>query len=243
MCQDIQGVTFFCGHQISFWWGKSRFCLFTGEGKDRFHTTYTSFERSNEKCPRCKIADRMKEQMKAQGKVIKGAEFRQLLDKRYSKTADSREEQSAKYWESLAAKDRSELTADRIADLQLQIMEQIVFYLRKPNITPGAKTILLRTITMLPDVFDRQKLVTFFASRYFREDDVLRQFQDWERRKLFSIVRHARLDRTFKAGLNLETPIPLPIRRGRTEGANNGSAQQLKLEKIEEGVAKMSLSS
>lgn len=78
--------------------------------------------------------------------------------------------------------------------------------------SPGGKVTLLRTITLLPDVFDHKDLVTFFASRYFGGKNRVSKFEDWERRKLFGIVKHARLERTFRAGLNLTEPVPLPVR-------------------------------
>ncbi|KAI1145812.1 hypothetical protein F4825DRAFT_473463 [Nemania diffusa] len=209
MCQDIQKVTFHCGHQVSFWWGKSRFCLFTGEEKGRFHTTYIFFERSGERCPRCKVVEKIRQQ----GKVMKGDVFRQIIEQQYAKTQDSREEVAAKYWENSAQKARSDLTAKQVTDLHLQIMERIVFYLSKDQVSAGSKTVLLRTITMLPEMFDRQKLVRFFASRYFGGDGQQKEFEEWERKKVFSIVRHVGLDRTFKAGLNSEQPIPLPVRQ------------------------------
>ncbi|KAI0875411.1 hypothetical protein GGS24DRAFT_499889 [Hypoxylon argillaceum] len=223
MCQDIQKVTFHCGHQVSFWWGNSRFCLFTGEAKDRFHTTYVFFERNGEKCPRCEVIEKIKQQ----GKVMKGAVLRQIIEKHYADTQDSREELSAKYWEGLAEKARSTLTAEQVVDLNSQVMERIVFYLGKDNVTPGSKTVLLRTITMLPDIFHHQKLVQFFASRYFGDNNRPKQFEEWERKKVFSIVRHVRLDRTFKAGLTLGQPIPLPVRRRNAEGGVDKSASEV----------------
>ncbi|KAH8161620.1 hypothetical protein CIB48_g6624 [Xylaria polymorpha] len=175
MCQDIQQVTFFCGHQTKFWWGKSRFCLFTGDRATRFHTTYLQFDRNEENCARCQVTQRT----------------------------------GGKKWESLSQKARSELTAEKIAELELQIKETVAYYLYKDNCTPNSRVILLRTLTSLPDIFNVQELVRFFASRYFGEDNKERKLLDWERKKLFSVAHHARLDRTFKAGLNLE-PLPLP---------------------------------
>ncbi|KAI0185610.1 hypothetical protein EV127DRAFT_412048 [Xylaria flabelliformis] len=205
MCQDIQQVTFFCGHQMKFWWGKSRFCLFAGEGADRFHTTYCSFERSNENCPRCQIVGRVKQQ----GALLKRSEFRKTVEDRYAKTKDCKEEQQAKKWESLSQKALSELTKERIHDLELQIQKSVVFYLSKDNFAPNSKIALLRTLIRLPDLFNIQELVRFFASRYFSEKNSDRTLQDWERKKLLSIAHHARLDRTFKDGLNREQPLPL----------------------------------
>ncbi|KAI1750287.1 hypothetical protein F4782DRAFT_509877 [Xylaria castorea] len=215
MCQDIQQVTFFCGHQTKFWWGKSRFCLFTGEGASRFHTTYLSFARNDENCPRCLIVERIKQQ----GKLLKRSEFRQTVEDKYGKTQDSEEEQQARKWESSSQKARSELTAGEIADLELQIKENIAYYLDKNHCTPNSKTILLRTLTRLPEIFNIQELVRFFASRYFSENNKERKLQDWERKKLFNIAHHARLDRTLKAGLSLKEPLPLPARKGTVDPA------------------------
>ncbi|KAI0449136.1 hypothetical protein F5B21DRAFT_495260 [Xylaria acuta] len=233
MCQDIQQVTFFCGHQIKFWWGKSRFCLFTGEGASRFHTTYLDFARNDENCPRCQVVEHIKQQ----GKVLKRFEFRQMVEDGYAKTQDSREEEQAKKWESLSQKACSELTAERIADLEIQIKERVAFYLYKDNCTPNSKVALLRTLTTLPGVFNIQELVRFFASRYFSEDDTEKKLQDWERKKLFSIARRARLDRTFKAGLSMKEP--LPTAQG---NANPTPARQSVQVKVEEGLVKMALS-
>ncbi|KAI8951748.1 hypothetical protein F4801DRAFT_578064 [Xylaria longipes] len=235
MCQDIQQVTFFCGHQNKFWWGKSRFCLFKGEGASRFHTTYLAFARNNENCPRCQIV----EYIKQQGKLLKRSEFKQMVEDRYEKTADFRQEQQAKKWESLSRKAHSELTGERIDDLELQIKESVAYYLYKDNCTPGSKVVLLRTLTTLPESFDVQELVRFFASRYFSEDNKERKLREWERTKLFSIARHARLDRTFKDGLNLKEPLPLPTRQGITDPALAMKSAQ---EKIEEGLANMAIS-
>ncbi|KAJ2995867.1 hypothetical protein NUW58_g1154 [Xylaria curta] len=236
MCQDIQKVTFFCGHQVSFWWGKSRFCLFYGHGPSRFHTTYVSFVQSSDYCPRCKIGQLIKEE----GKSMKSFEFRKEVESLYDVTVDSRQEQEARKWDSLAQKARSELTAAKIADLQLQIMERIIFYLSKGNITPGAKIALFRTITNLPDVFNRQELDTFFASRYFGDKE--RKLEESERKKLFTIAYRARLDRTFKAGLSLHEPVPMPARETIPGGAGSGSSKAVTQEKIEDGLAQMSLS-
>lgn len=92
MCQDIQQVTFFCGHQTKFWWGKSRFCLFTGDRATRFHTTYLQFDRNEENCARCQVTQRIKQQ----GKQLKRPEFRQMIEDGYAKTPDSQQEQEAK---------------------------------------------------------------------------------------------------------------------------------------------------
>ncbi|KAI3333703.1 hypothetical protein F4824DRAFT_470525 [Ustulina deusta] len=219
MCQDIQKVTFFCGHQMNFWWGKSRFCLFTGAGAARFHTTYVSFERNEEKCPRCKIG----KQIRQQGKAVKRAEFRQAVEEEYAKTPDAYQEETARKWESRAATACSDLTAARIAELQLQIKESVVFFLEMRRVRTGGKIALLRAIVGLPEVFDRQALVTFFASRYFAVGDEDRKLQDWERTKLFGIARHAGVARTFKAGLNLKEPVPLPSRTAPLESRNKST--------------------
>ncbi|KAI0545178.1 hypothetical protein F4679DRAFT_588800 [Xylaria curta] len=229
MCQDIQQVTFFCGHQMKFWWGKSRFCLFTGEGIGRFHTTYLFFQRSNDNCPRCQIVERVKQQ----GRLLKRSEFRQTVEDVYAKTKDSKEEQQAKKWESLSQEALSELTAERIVDLELQIKESVVYFMSKDNFASKSKIILLRTLTRLPETFNIQELVRFFASRYFNKNNKERNLEDWERKQLFSIAHHVRLDRTFKDGLNMKEPLPLPTR------ANNMQSGQ---KKVEEGIAKMVLS-
>ncbi|KAI0465888.1 hypothetical protein F4859DRAFT_519689 [Xylaria cf. heliscus] len=236
MCQDIQQVTFFCGHQIKFWYGKSRFCLFTGKATSRFHTTYLFFDRNEEKCAWCQIVQHFKEE----GESLKPSEFRQIVKDRYAETQDSLQEQEAKKWESLSEKAHSELTAERVADLENQIKVRIAFHLSKVNCTPGSKVILLRTLTRLPEIFNRQELVRFFASRYFSEGDKRGRLQGWERKQLFSIAHQARLERTFKAGLNLQEPLPLPTR---PSGGNPALAIQEQQEKIEEGLAKMAVSS
>ncbi|KAI1743108.1 hypothetical protein F4680DRAFT_445577 [Xylaria scruposa] len=204
MCQDIQQVTFFCGHQMKFWWGKSRFCLFTGEGTDRFHTTYLFFERSDDSCPRCKIVERVKQQ----DKLLKRSEFRKTVEDIYAKTKDMKEEQQAKKWESLSQKALSELTTERIVDLELQIKESVVYYMSQEKFAPKSKIVLLRTLTRLPGTFNIQELVRFFASWYFNNNKD-RNLQDWERKQLFTIAHHVRLDRTFKDGLNMKEPLPL----------------------------------
>ncbi|KAI1423516.1 hypothetical protein F5Y12DRAFT_716317 [Xylaria sp. FL1777] len=252
MCQDIQKVTFLCGHQVSFWWGKSRFCLFTGAGAERFHTTYVSFGRDDEKCPRCKII----EQIKQRGRVMKRHEFRQAVEEEYAKTADSSQEERAKEFESLAQKARNELTAAKISELQLQIEGRIAFYLGKDNVTPGGKTVLLRTIIGLPEVFDRQQLVEFFASRYFKAGEV-KTLEDWEKRKLLSIARHARLDTTLRRGLKLANHVPLLTHEKKTQIASLATmpqpvqhkvassavttSQSTQQKEIEEGLTKLSL--
>ncbi|KAI1188035.1 hypothetical protein F5B17DRAFT_430009 [Nemania serpens] len=182
MCQDIQKVTFYCGHQSSF-------CL----------TRNAHAARS---------ANISRDRAAKQQRVC----LKQAVENIYAKTQDAREEQQARHWETLAQKALSELTAKKVAELRDQIKERIASYLGKENMSPGGKVTLLRTITLLPDVFDHKDLVTFFASRYFGGKNRVSKFEDWERRKLFGIVKHARLERTFRAGLNLTEPVPLPVR-------------------------------
>ncbi|KAI0532080.1 hypothetical protein GGR58DRAFT_507788 [Xylaria digitata] len=239
MCQDIQKVTFHCGHQVSFWWGKSRFCLFTGEREDRFHTTYLFFAQDENKCPRCIVKDKIRNQ----GKVMKPREFHQAIEKRYTRTPDASQERHAKFWQSIADKASTGLTAAQITELQIQIKERIVFYLeRNGNMSPGAKVALLRTILRLPSMFNQQMLVQFFASRYFKADDSERILESWERRKLFDMAHHAGLDRTFKAGLNMTEPIPLPVRKEKAVDASPDSPAQSSQDQVEEDLANMSLS-
>ncbi|TGJ82146.1 hypothetical protein E0Z10_g6595 [Xylaria hypoxylon] len=237
MCQDIQKVTFFCGHRVSFWWGKSRFCLFTGEGVDRFHTTYTSFKNDENKCPRCTVGD----EIKKQGKVMKRDAFLEAVANKYGKTQDAREEKQAKKWETLDEESKANLTEAKKDDLRLQVKEQIAFYLGKDNMKPSGKIAMLRTILGLPDYHNHQELVRFFASRYFKATDKNRALEDEERKKLFSITRRARLDRTLKAGLNLSQPIPLPIREKKAEKGEPASHAQAVQTQVEEGIAKVSI--
>ncbi|KAI3324111.1 hypothetical protein HD806DRAFT_534428 [Xylariaceae sp. AK1471] len=215
MCQDIQKVTYFCGHQASFLWGKSRFCLFTGAPAERFHTTYVYFLHNEGMCPRCHIGDRVK----AQGQKMKRFEFVKAVNDKYVNSPDWYAEEDAKKFESLTQKTRAELTAAKIEDLNQQVKEQIVFHLGKKKtddqgvtvtgLAFGAKVVMLRQITTLPeDVFDRKALVKFFASQC----DVARTFSVSERKKLERVAHKARLDITFKTGL-ASAPIPLPVRR------------------------------
>ncbi|KAI1119759.1 hypothetical protein F5Y10DRAFT_283802 [Nemania abortiva] len=249
MCQDIQKVTYTCFHQVSYFYGKSRFCLFTGEGEGRFHTTHVFYTQEKEikdedgnvvdenKCPRCKIV----EKIKATGGVKKGVKLRQAIETEYAKTRDSREEAGAKHYQAEARKAESQLTLEKIAELKLQIKERIVFYLSKENVSVGAKIVLLRTILSLPDVFNRPEMVKFFASRYFPEGDKERKFTNSERKQIFGMVHRARLDRTFKEGLNMGKPMPLPTCRN-AEKVGEASVPKSDQDEIEEGVANMSLS-
>ncbi|KAI1162133.1 hypothetical protein F5B18DRAFT_652958 [Nemania serpens] len=68
-------------------------------------------------------------------------------------------------------------------------------------------------------MFDQKDLVTFFASRYFANNNKERKFEDWERRKLFGIVKH-----------------------GNARGADGKPGQQPAQEDVEKRMAKMSLS-
>ncbi|KAF2963606.1 hypothetical protein GQX73_g9975 [Xylaria multiplex] len=240
MCQDIQKVTFHCGHQVSFWWGKSRFCLFTGEGGDRFHTTYLFFAQNENKCPRCNIKDKIKKE----GKKMKSQEFNQETEKRYARTPDASQERQAKFWQSLADKASIGLAATQISELQIQIKERVVYYLeRNGSMSPSAKVVLLRTLLRLPDMFNQQVLVRFFASHYFEADDSERILEVWERKKLFHMAHHAGLDRTLRAGLNMKEPIPLPVRKEKAVNASPDSPEQSSQNQAEEGLANMSLSS
>lgn len=205
MCQENQTVTFHCGHQIKFWWGPARFCLFIKVGEECFHTTYDMFQHIDDPCPRCKIGDLIKQK----GKVMKRADFAQTVQTQYSKTKDWREEVEAKRWQLKAQTALKNLTSDKVAELEIQIRHKIVFHLSK-NLSPSSKAQLLGTITRLPDVFGRRALVEFFGSRYFDVEDKARTLRDWEHRKLFGVARRAGLEKTLKTALSMTEPVPLP---------------------------------
>jgi len=133
-------------------------------------------------------------------------------------------ESEAVRFETEAQKALDARTPAEVAELNMQAKEQIAFYLGKDKVTPGAKVVLLRTVIMLPEVFDRRELVLFLGSRYFTEKDKTRQLEDWERRKIFAGVRHAGLEITLKAGMALKTPLPLPAPRTTKIADNKGKA-------------------
>ncbi|KAJ3571030.1 hypothetical protein NPX13_g5519 [Xylaria arbuscula] len=197
MCQDIQQVSFTCGHQTKFWWLKSRFCLFTSNEKAGFHVTYMSFARNSEKCMKCKIGKNIYEQ----GRVMKRADFRQAVEEQYKTTPDFSQEQSAKNFEAEARQAQSGLTNEKIAELQNQIKARIVEILNTETIKAGGKIVLLRTILGLPEIFDRKELVTLFGENYFRKADKERQLERSEKTKLFSMARSAGFERTLQASL------------------------------------------
>ncbi|KAI0103931.1 hypothetical protein GGR51DRAFT_561311 [Nemania sp. FL0031] len=246
MCRQIQNATYSCAHQYNFYWSKARFCLFTGEGQSRFHLAYVMHDFLDQICPRCEIGEKIKQN----GGVKKGVKLRQAIEERYAATADYEQEQCGKRFVSESNKALAKLTTlKQIEELQLQIKERIVFYLDRVNVTPYSKTILLETVLSLPDMFKVPEVLTFFASWYFgkkddekkdEKKDDKRQFQQWERKRVFSLVHGARLDRTFKAGLKLLEPMELPVRN--VPSASEGSAPQSEQEQIEEGIEKISLS-
>lgn len=168
--------------------------------------------------------------------------LKQAVENIYSKTPDAYEEKQAKRWEMLAQKALAELTGEKIANLNVQVQEQIAFYLDKGNMTPGGKVALLHTIIQLPSMFNQKTLITFFASRYFGSNKE-KNFLHWERKRVFGIVEHARLTRTFKGGLNMTEPVPLPINRQNGRVADGKLGPQKAQEGVEAGMAKMSLSS
>ncbi|KAK5635364.1 hypothetical protein RRF57_011076 [Xylaria bambusicola] len=248
MCQDIQQVSFSCGHQTKFWWFESRFCLFTDEEADRFHTTYLFYSHSGNKCPRCKIG----QQIKGQGKVMKRGDFQQQIEEWYVKTVDFAQEENAKKFEAEANEARRNLTGDRRAELKRQIKERIAFYLDEDETEPSVKVVLLSTILGLPDIFDRKELVALFAHLYFKKSDTERKLEGWEKNKLFSAARKAGFERTLKANLKFrglakqprEQKAAAPAPTSAAEGEESlTSAPELKSaqQQAEEGVAQLSL--
>ncbi|KAI1820680.1 hypothetical protein F4861DRAFT_49019 [Xylaria intraflava] len=217
MCQDLQKATFTCGHQGLYWWGRSRFCLFAGQGKGRYHTVYVKYERIEEQCPRCNLADNLK------AKGLKGGALKQAVADKYANSKDAKEEATATRFMTQAIEQRR--TAD-VEDLTQQIKERLAFYLSRENITRGVKVALLQTITRLDDMFPRQEIVTFFGSRYFAADDTERKLRPWERREVDEIVRKARLERTFKAALAMTEPVPIPVRPAQSTQDNDETASE-----------------
>jgi hypothetical protein len=149
---------------------------------------------------------------------MKRFEFVKAVNDKYVKTSDWRDEEDAKRAEAAAQKARAELTAAKIADLNHQVEDRIVFFLEKKTVDKkgvkvkisfGAKVVMLRQITMLPeDVFDRKALVTLFATLCNRDLTLTVA----ERRKLESVAYRARLEGTLKAGLSTE-PAPIPVEK------------------------------
>ncbi|KAI1307062.1 hypothetical protein F5Y03DRAFT_405668 [Xylaria venustula] len=209
MCQYIQDVTFHCGHQRKLWGGDSYFCLFAGEGSDQFHTAYISSIRNKDQCTRCKV----RQEIKQRDKTLKRGEFDRAVESRYLETASAYHEAQAKKWESAAWTAQRKLTPPRIAELQVQIKERIVFFLEKPGLKINMKIELLQTILELPNVFDRRDLVTFYASYYLKVGDTVKKLEKSERNRLFATARCAGFERPLKKGLKLTEPVPLPVRK------------------------------
>ncbi|KAI0197837.1 hypothetical protein F4808DRAFT_463374 [Astrocystis sublimbata] len=205
MCQDIQQVSFYCGHQAKYWWGRSRFCLFAaGAGAEAaFHTTYIRFEQSNDICPKCITT----KEVRSRGLVLPRGDFQKLVALEYKKTSDWYQETQAAKYVSDSQDTLSKLSKEDIAGLELQIRQNVAANLAKESFRAGSKVVLLRHLTMLPEVFDKKELVLFFASRYF-ENNKSRKLEG-EYRKLSDIVRKARLERTFKTGFNMREPLPI----------------------------------
>ncbi|KAI0389129.1 hypothetical protein F5Y17DRAFT_473320 [Xylariaceae sp. FL0594] len=214
MCQDIQKLTYACGHQVHYWWARSRFCLFTGPASTRFHLTYLYFEKSDDICPRCHVRADLREK----GVVLPPDEYKARIESHIHPETAYLEAEAARFMAD-SQKLLEKQTPEQMEELNKQCKDQIAFYLDKPNVTAGAKVVLLRTVTMLPEAFDRRELVLFLGSRYFKVNDNVRQLQDWERKKIFSCVRHAGLEITLKAGMALKTPLPLPAPRPFQQGA------------------------
>ncbi|KAI0407136.1 hypothetical protein F4802DRAFT_595362 [Xylaria palmicola] len=194
MCQDIQAVTFGCGHQIKLGWGPSRFCLFKGNGAARFHTVYTFFHRDDKNCTRCKIVQGAREK--------KQSTKRDAIDEAYASTEDGRKEREAKVWASQAEKAHDELTPARIGQLQKEVKESVAYHLGRDNVTPSARITLLRAITNLPQGFNLKELVEFYACRCTGPSNDPEQLEEGELRKIIRVARQAGLERTLKAGLN-----------------------------------------
>jgi hypothetical protein len=217
MCQDIQQLTYACGHQAHYLTARSRFCLFRGPASTRFHTTYLYYDTSDEICPRCGIRAWLKEE----GVVLPPEQYKEKIEENLEPDTRFAESEAARF-ETGARRALEAQSPAQMTELNMQVKEQIAFYLGKENVTPGAKVVLLRTVTMLPESFDLRQLVLFLGSRYFSEKDTTRQMQDWERRKNFATVRHVGLEITFKAGMALKTPLPLPAPRAAKVSDNKG---------------------
>ncbi|KAI1178606.1 hypothetical protein F4777DRAFT_575848 [Nemania sp. FL0916] len=198
MCQEIQQSTFSCSHQMKFWWGEARFCLFSGKPDERFHVTYTRFDHQSEKCPKCKIGDKVR----AEGKTTRGMAFRQAVEERYHQTLDYRQEQQGNHFQALADQAWGGLAARGISitDLRAQVKDNIALVLKGDKVTPGDKIVLLRTVTRLPQWLGNMKeLIRFFGENYFHDK---KHFEPSEKRKVYSILQKERLERTFNEGLN-----------------------------------------
>ncbi|KAI0382337.1 hypothetical protein F5Y04DRAFT_288062 [Hypomontagnella monticulosa] len=207
MCPLITQAKFSCGHQVLYWDGNARFCLFYPHVETDLHMATITYTDNKETCLECVLRN------EANQKGLHGRERHEYIRGTIKVSQEKASRDKARLCIEKADKSqRGSMSPARVAELNAKAQAQVKYYLQKRGrfaLGKSGKLNLLKSVLQVPPMIDRKALVTAFGTYcvWDVKDGVWKGLPSAERSILTAIARHAGMAKTLEAGFKAEKPV------------------------------------